>query len=424
MHQAKRPRKSVGSSEDEAEQLDCGLLESSSSCESLQSEESLLDPELEADMEQYRKPDASYIELIAKAILESPGQKLRLHDLYETLEKKHPYFQVADAGWRNSVRHNLSLHECFCKTEKCGNGKGHYWTIHPIHLQDFQAGDFRRKTVQSRARQLHQQQQQQKLHQEAGVGGVLPPSPLTLTSPSTILSPLGGQTATSTHFHFPTPPFHSPPIVSPPIPISPVLPTSPSLMYNPATGSIYYTAFPFPFMCGTGAPYLSGSAGYPPPPLPLSSGSCLSGSTGYSPSSLSSGSNFLGNVPLPPPPAPTLPSSNSSTVPPQLSTSLHTTSLDVPPPPGVTRSLAPGAAVPQSTGSTSGPPILPPVCCINAGPPPPASLAHAASSSRGARGDSFGTTSTLTAGIRSHILQENLKQSPFSIDSILASQQK
>ena len=42
---------------------------------------SQIDPELEANMEQYRKKDASYIELIAKAILELPGQKLRLHDL-------------------------------------------------------------------------------------------------------------------------------------------------------------------------------------------------------------------------------------------------------------------------------------------------------------------------------------------------------
>ena len=355
----KRPRKSFDCSEDE-EELDCGLLESSSSSESLRSQ---LDPELEANMEQYRKPDASYIELIAKAILESPGQKLSLHDVYTTLEKKYPYFQVADAGWRNSVRHNLSLHECFCKTEKCGNGKGHYWTIHPIHLQDFQAGDFRRKTVKSRARQLHQQQ---RLHKEAGVGGVLP-SPITLTSPpSTILSPLGGP---QTHFHFPTPPFGSPPgVPQSPIPISPMLPTSPSLMYNPATGGVYYTAFPFPYMCGP-APSLSG--------YPLSSGSTLPGI---------------------PPPSPSLPSSNSSTTP-QLQTN-----LDVPP---VTGSLL------ASQSSTGGPPILPPVCCINS---PPALLT--ASNSSG----SFDTTSTLTAGIRSHIPKE--KHSPFSIATILSSQQK
>lgn len=393
MQQAKRPRLDL--SEGENEQLDCGLVESSSAESLAESEESQLDPELEADMEQYRKPDASYIELIAKAILDSPEQKLRLHDLYDALEKKHPYFQVADAGWRNSVRHNLSLHECFCKSERCGNGKGHYWSIHPIHLQDFQAGDFRRRTVQSRARQLHQQQQQVQLHKEAGVrGGVLPSSPIPLTSPpSTILSPLGGQTS---HFHFPTPPaqFGSPPVIPSPIPISPMLPSSPSaLMYNPAIGGIYYTAFPFPFMCGP-APASNLSQGYTPPVLGSSGSSLLAGS-----------------VP-PAPPPPSLPSSNSCT---GTMPQPFPANLDVHPASG----SLPGAAglAPRSTATTGGPPVLPPVCCINAGPPP-SSLGGAAASSHGG---SFSTTSTLTAGIRSHILQENLKQSPFSIDSILAS---
>ncbi len=370
---AKRPRRETKDSLDcSDDELDCGLLESSSSSESGQSEESQLDPELEADMEQYRKPDASYIELIAKAILESPGQKLRLQDIYDTLEKKYPYYQVADAGWRNSVRHNLSLHECFCKTERCGSGKGHYWSIHPIHLQDFQAGDFRRRTVKSRARQLHQQQlqiQQQKLQKEAGVGGALT-SPVTLSSPpvSTILSPLGGQTP----FHFPTP-FGSPPGVPSPIPISPMLPTSPSLMYNPATGGIFYTAFPFPFMCGPGPAGYLFSSGSTPPGVP--------------------------------PPA-SLPCSSNSTVPQQQ------TNLDVPPMSG---------SLPPQSGS---PPVLPPVCCINN---PPTSLAASSN------GSSFGTSSTLTAGIRSHIphyihesstMQETLKQSPFTIDNILASHRK
>lgn len=210
---------------------DSSLLEASTSAESMESEDSQqIDPELEDEMEQYRKPDASYIELIAKAIMESPGQKLRLQDIYDTLEKKYPYFQVADPGWRNSIRHNLSLHECFYKTEKCGNGKGHYWSIHPVHVQDFLSGDFRRRIIKSKARQLHQQQQQRL---EVAESGALP-SP-TIQSPSSPsgLSPIG-----QTCFHFPSL------FGAHQGPCSPTLPSSPSLLYSP-TGGLFYTSFPF-----------------------------------------------------------------------------------------------------------------------------------------------------------------------------------
>lgn len=46
-----------------------------------------------------------------------------------------PYFKTAPNGWKNSVRHNLSLNKCFEKIEKpAGNGnqrKGCLWAINP-----------------------------------------------------------------------------------------------------------------------------------------------------------------------------------------------------------------------------------------------------------------------------------------------------
>ena len=55
-------------------------------------------------------------------------------------------------GWRNSIRHNLSLNDCFIKAGRSANGKGHYWAIHPANLDDFQKGDFRRRRAQRRVR--------------------------------------------------------------------------------------------------------------------------------------------------------------------------------------------------------------------------------------------------------------------------------
>lgn len=55
-------------------------------------------------------------------------------------------------GWRNSIRHNLSLNDCFIKAGRSANGKGHYWAIHPANLEDFQKGDFRRRRAQRRVR--------------------------------------------------------------------------------------------------------------------------------------------------------------------------------------------------------------------------------------------------------------------------------
>lgn len=50
-------------------------------------------------------------------------------------------------GWKNSVRHNLSLNECFIKLPKALGrpGKGHYWTIDPASEYMFEEGSFRRR---------------------------------------------------------------------------------------------------------------------------------------------------------------------------------------------------------------------------------------------------------------------------------------
>ncbi|KAI4880683.1 hypothetical protein NFI96_002961 [Prochilodus magdalenae] len=103
---------------------------------------------------QSSKPSLSFIALIAKAILSSASRKLSLSSIYRYIEEHFPYFKTTHRGWRNSIRHNLSLNDCFVKLGRCEDGKGHYWGIHPAHLADFLRGDFRQHRKANRSRHL------------------------------------------------------------------------------------------------------------------------------------------------------------------------------------------------------------------------------------------------------------------------------
>ncbi|TRZ07405.1 hypothetical protein HGM15179_019701 [Zosterops borbonicus] len=100
------------------------------------------------------KPAQSYIALISTAILSSPEKKLLLSDIYQWIMDNYPYFKNKEKSWRNSVRHNLSLNECFVKAGRSDNGKGHFWAIHPANLEDFSKGDYHRRRARRRVRSL------------------------------------------------------------------------------------------------------------------------------------------------------------------------------------------------------------------------------------------------------------------------------
>ncbi|XP_023124850.1 forkhead box Q2 [Amphiprion ocellaris] len=100
------------------------------------------------------KPNQSYIALISKAILASEQKKLLLCDIYQWIMDHYPYFKSKDKNWRNSVRHNLSLNDCFIKAGRSDNGKGHFWAIHPSNYEDFSNGDYHCRRARRRVRRV------------------------------------------------------------------------------------------------------------------------------------------------------------------------------------------------------------------------------------------------------------------------------
>ncbi|KAI6219346.1 Fork-head domain-containing protein [Aphelenchoides fujianensis] len=78
-----------------------------------------------------KKPPESYIECIRMAIEAHPLREATLAEIYAFLRDFHPFFRdPAYTGWKNSVRHNLSLMPCFEKLDKRNGrkrGKGHPW---------------------------------------------------------------------------------------------------------------------------------------------------------------------------------------------------------------------------------------------------------------------------------------------------------
>jgi hypothetical protein len=85
------------------------------------------------------RPPYSYRTLIAMAIVDSPGRRLRVGEICEWISKNFWYYRMVELDWRSHVRYCLSVNEEFVREvggeESFRKGKGCYWGLADVECK-------------------------------------------------------------------------------------------------------------------------------------------------------------------------------------------------------------------------------------------------------------------------------------------------
>ena len=102
------------------------------------------------------KPPYSYIALITMALESSPTSRMTLNQIYNYIIDIFPFYKDNQKRWQNSIRHNLSLNDCFVKVPRAPGrpGKGAHWAMHRECKDMFADGSFQRRTKKFKVKRL------------------------------------------------------------------------------------------------------------------------------------------------------------------------------------------------------------------------------------------------------------------------------
>ena len=95
------------------------------------------------------RPPYSYIALICMAISSNATKRANLRQIVHYIEHRFPYYR-SDKRWHGTLRHHLSINDCFVKLPRRSGEKLCQWMINPEYADMFDNGSLLRRRFRSK----------------------------------------------------------------------------------------------------------------------------------------------------------------------------------------------------------------------------------------------------------------------------------